>query len=71
MTLVPLFKMKSFVLAAALAVVTAVAVSASFVPAAEAARCLKRLGRDGNYVICPKDGGGWVVTKLPSLIPGR
>lgn len=71
MTRASLFRPRKLVLAAALAVVATAGIAAAYVPAAEAARCLKRLGRDGNYVLCPKDGGGWVVTKLPSRIPGR
>lgn len=32
--------------------------------------CVKRLGRDGNYICC---GGPviWHCTKLPSRIPGK
>jgi hypothetical protein len=31
-------------------------------------RCLKMLGRDGNYEVCGTPSGGKKVTKLPSRV---
>jgi hypothetical protein len=31
-------------------------------------RCLKMLGRDGNYEVCGNDRGGKTVKKIPSRI---
>lgn len=31
-------------------------------------RCLKMLGRDGNYTVCGTPSGGKKITKLPSKV---
>ena len=55
--------------ALALSAVTLAGLSAAAHDQAHAAyRCLKRLGKDGNYVICPQGNGTFKVTKLPSRI---
>ena len=63
---------RNLVAALALSVVTFAGVAAIAPQHADAAyRCLKRLGKDGNYVICPQGNGTYKITKLPSRIPNR
>ncbi len=55
-----------------ISVLTLAGLSATASEQAQAAyRCLKVLGKDGNYVVCPQGDGTVKVTKLPSRIPGR
>jgi len=58
--------------ALALSVLTLAALTATAPEHAHAAyRCLKVLGKNGNYVVCPQGDGTVKVTKVPSRIPGR
>ena len=63
---------RNLVAALALSSVTFAGLAATFPQHADAAyRCLKRLGKKGNYVICPQGDGTVKITKLPSKIPNR
>jgi len=63
---------RSLVAVLALSVVTFAGIAVTVPQHADAAyRCLKRLGKDGNYVICPQGDGTVKITKLPSRIPNR
>ncbi len=58
--------------ALALSALTFAGLAAAVPQTADAAyRCLKRLGKNGNYVICPQADGTVKITKLPSKIPNR
>ncbi len=63
---------RKLMMALVLSVVTLAGLSATTTGQAQAAyRCLKVLGKNGNYVVCPQGDGTVKVTKLPSRIPGR
>jgi hypothetical protein len=64
--------LRMFFAAAAALLVTSAMLAATMPQQAHAAyRCLKKLGKDGNYVICPQGNGTYKITKLPSRIPNR
>ena len=72
MILVRIASPRKFAALLALSLVTLAGLNAMVPEQAHAVyRCLKVLGKNGNYVVCPQGDGTVKVTRVPSRIPGR